>query len=140
MAELPIAVYEEGSDRERVVLIKSFRKKLRKIVAAELPRAKKKFSRKTWRRKGLEAIFRDLLPSISQGGKPERVDRGSVLRVRLRYEDAKFWPSDAEGKILLNPPLRKTTRVFDSPFRESKTRADGTWLICQRWRHGVNSD
>ena len=122
--ELPIAVYEEGSDRERVVLIKSFRKKLREAVAAELPRAKKKFSRKTWRRKGLEAIFRDLLPSISQGGKPEEyVDRGNVLRVRLRYEDAKVlaW-RDARGKILLNPPLRKTTRVFDSPFREEQNQ------------------
>ncbi len=120
--ELPIAVYEEGSDRERVVLIKSFRKKLREAVAAELPSAKKKFSRKTWRRQGLEDLFRDLLPSISQGGKPEEyVDRGNVLRVRLRYEDAKVlaW-RDARGKILLNPPLRKTTRVFDSPFREGQ--------------------
>ena len=122
--ELPIAVYEEGSDGERVVLIKSFRKKLREAVAAEQPRAKKKFSRKTWRRNGLEDIFRDLLPTISQGGKPEEyVDRGKVLRVRLRYEDARVlaW-RDARGKILLNPPLRKTTRVFDSPFREEESK------------------
>ena len=104
--ELPIAVYEEGSDRERVVLIKSFRKKLREAVAAELPKAKKKFSRKTWRREGLEDIFRDLLPSISQGGKPEEyVDRGNALRVRLRYEDAKVLGlARRQGKILLNPP------------------------------------
>jgi hypothetical protein len=122
--ELPIAVYEEGSDGERVVLIKSFRKKLREAVVAEQPRAKKKFSRKTWRRNGLEDILRDLLPTISQGGKPEEyVDRGKVLRVRLRYEDARVlaW-RDARGKILLNPPLRKTTRVFDSPFREEESK------------------
>ena len=73
---------------------------------------------------GVGSYFRDLLPSISQGGKPEEyVDRGNVLRVRLRYEDAKVlaW-RDARGKILLNPPLRKTTRVFDSPFREEQNQ------------------
>jgi len=118
--ELPIGVYQEEGDREKVVLIKSFRKRLREVVAAELPKAKRKFSRKTWRRDGLEDILRDLLPSISQGGKlDEFVDRGNVLRVRLRYEDAKVlgW-RDARGKILLNPTLRKTRRIFDSPFRE----------------------
>ena len=118
--ELPIGVYQEEGDRERVVLIKSFRKRLREIVAAELPKAKRKFSRKTWIRDGLEDILRDLLPSISQGGKlDEFVDRGKVLRARLRYEDAKVlgW-RDARGKILLNPTLRKTRRIFDSPFRE----------------------
>jgi hypothetical protein len=117
--ELPVAVYQEGADRESVVLIKSFRKRLREVVATELPKAKRKFSRKTWRRDGLEDILRDLLPAISQGGTlDEFVDRGKVLRARLRYEDAKVlgW-RDARGKILLNPPLRKTTRIFDSPFR-----------------------
>lgn len=117
--ELPIAVYQE-EDREKVVLIKSFRKRLREVVAAERPGAKKRFSRKTWRRHGLEHVFRDLLPSLSQGGKLEEfIDRGNVLRVRLRYDDAKVlgW-RDARGKILLNPTLRKTRRVFDSPFRE----------------------
>ena len=131
--ELPIAVYEEGSGRERVVLIKSFRKKLREIVAAELPKAKKKFSRKTWRREGLEDIFRDLLPSISQGGKPEEyVERGNVLRVRLRYEDAKVlaW-RDARGKILLNPPFAKRRGFLIPPSGRSKTRADGTGrFVC----------
>jgi hypothetical protein len=120
--ELPVAVYQDGSDRGSVVLIKSFRKKLREVVATELPKAKRKFSRKIWRRDGLEEILRDLLPAISQGGTlDEFVDRGEVLRVRLRYEDAKVlaW-RDAQGKILLNPPLRQTTRVFDSPFREEE--------------------
>ena len=54
------------------------------------------------------------------GGRIEEfIDRGDVLRARLRYEGAIVlgW-KDARGKILLNPPLRKTTRVFDSPFRE----------------------
>jgi superfamily II DNA/RNA helicase len=118
--ELPIAVYQEEGGRESVVLIKSFSKRLREVVAAELPKAKREFSRKTWRRDGLEDILRDLLPSISQGGKlDEFVDRGKVLRARLRYEDAKVlgW-RDARGKILLNPTLRKTRRIFDSPFRE----------------------
>jgi hypothetical protein len=118
--ELPIAVYQNDDDRENVVLIKSFRKRLREVVANELPKEKKKFSRKTWRREGLEGILRALFPSISQGGTlDEFVDRGKVLRVRLRYDDAKVlgW-RDARGKILLNPTLRKTMRVFDSPFRE----------------------
>jgi len=137
--ELPIAIYEEGSNHERVVLIKSFRKKLKEVVARELPKAKKKFSRLKWRRDGLEDIFRDLFPSISQGGKSEEfVDRGNVLRVRLRYEDATVlgW-RDARGKILLNPPLRKTTRVFDSPFRniEDKGRQNLADLSAvEAWR------
>jgi len=118
--EMPIGVYQEEGGRDKVVLIKSFRKRLREVVATELPKAKRKFSRKTWRRDGLEDILRDLLPSISQGGKlDEFVDRGKVLSARLRYEDAKVlgW-RDARGKILLNPTLRKTRRIFDSPFRE----------------------
>lgn len=118
--EIPIAVYQEGSEGERVVLIKSFRKRLREAVAAEGPKVRRTFSRKTWRRKGLEAVFEGWMPSISQGGTIDAfVDRGNVLRVRLRYDDAKVlgW-RDARGRILLNPPLRKTTRVFDSPFRE----------------------
>lgn len=122
--ELPIAIYQDDEDRENVVLIKSFRKRLREVVATELPKSKKKFSRKTWRRDGLEDILRDLLPSISQGGTfDEFVDRGKVLHIRLRYDDAKVlgW-RDARGKILLNPTLRKTRRVFDSPFREDAER------------------
>lgn len=117
--ELPLAVYEEDSNGEAVTLIKSFRRKLREAVARTAPRAKRKFSRKTWKRSGLEDLLRDFFPAISQGGVLEEfVDRGKVLRARLRYEEAKVlgW-RDARGRILINPPLRRTTRIFDSPFR-----------------------
>ena len=123
--EVPMAVYEKDSEGKFVTLTKSFRKQLRHTVADKFPKLKKKFARKTWRRNGLEKIFRDLFPSLTMGGEQDEfVDRGGVLRVRLRYENATVlgW-KDARGKILLNPPLRKTTRVFDSPFRE-KTSDD----------------
>ena len=48
----------------------------------------------------------------------ELVDRGKVLRARLSYENAVVlgW-KDARGKVLLNPPMRRVKRVYDSPFR-----------------------
>ena len=124
--ELPLAVYEMESNGKRVTLTKSFRKTLRENISQKYPRLKKKFSRKTWMRKGLENVFRDLLPSLTMGGQlDEFVDRGGVLRVRLRYDSATVlgW-KDSRGKILLNPPLRKTTRVFDSPFRDKRPEED----------------
>lgn len=124
--ELPLGVYEKESKGKLVTLTKSFRKKLRETISRENPKLKKKFSRKTWKRGGLEKVFCDYFPSITMGGElDEFVDRGGVLRVRLRYENATVlgW-KDARGKILLNPPLRKTTRIFESPFIEKKQADD----------------
>ena len=121
--EWPVAIFEKGSDRNLVTLTKSFRKKLRDTVSLKFPELKKRFSRKTWRRNGLENVFQDLFPSLSMGGEyDEFVERDGVLRVRLRYENATIlgW-KDARGKILLNPPLRKIKRIFESPFKEKKS-------------------
>ena len=118
--ELPLAVYDQDSNGAWVTLIKSFRNKLREAVRAEEPKVRKKFSRKKWRRDGLEEILREFFPRVSTGGELDCfIDRGKVLGARLRYESATVlaW-RDARGKILLNPPLRKTTRVYDSPFRD----------------------
>lgn len=118
--ELPLAVYDQDSSGSWVTLIKSFRNKLREAVRAEEPKIRKKFSRKKWRRDGLEEILREFFPRVSTGGELDCfIDRGKVLGARLRYESATVlaW-RDARGKILLNPPLRKTTRVYDSPFRD----------------------
>ena len=122
--ELSLGMYgeEESGTVNKITLIKSFRKQLRDVMIEETPKVKKKYSRKVWRRKGLENVFRDILPSISQGGElVEFVDRGKVLRARLSYENAVVlgW-KDARGKVLLNPPMRKVKRVYDSPFREQK--------------------
>ena len=120
--EIPLAVYEKSSEDKLVTLTKSFRKQLRKTVSEKYPKFKKKFSRKTWTRLGLENVFREIFPSLTMGGSlDEFVDRGGVLRARLRYENATVlgW-KDSRGKILLNPPLRKTTRIFDSPFKEKQ--------------------
>ena len=119
--EISIGMYqdEENGGQNKIVLIKSFRKRCEDVTADESPRTKKKFSRKVWRRKGLENVFRDILPSVSQGGElVEFVTRGKVLRARLSYENAVVlgW-KDARGKVLLNPPMRKVKRVYDSPFR-----------------------
>lgn len=119
--ELSIGTYgeKEASDPLKIILIKSFRKRLREVTAEENPRLRKQFSRKVWRRQGLEEVFRPLLPLVSQGGElVEFVDRGKVLRVRLSYENAMVlgW-KDARGKVLLNPPMRRVKRVYDSPFR-----------------------
>lgn len=124
--EVPLAVYETESMGKRVTLTKSFRKKLRETIAEKFPQFKKKFSRKTWMRKEIENIFSEFLPSLTMGGQlDELVDRGGVLRARLRYDTATVlgW-KDVRGKILLNPPLRKTTRVFDSPFKEKQNAED----------------
>ena len=113
---------EENNSQIKIVLIKSFRKRLREVTAEESPRVKKKFSRKVWRRKGLENVFRDVLPLVSQGGElMEFVTRGKVLRARLSYENAVVlgW-KDARGKVLLNPPMRRVKRVYDSPFRPNE--------------------
>ena len=110
---------DEPGKQPKIVLIKSFRKRLREVTAEENPRLKKKFSRKVWRRHGLEEVFREILPLVSQGGElVELVDRGKVLRARLSYENAVVlgW-KDARGKVLLNPPMRRVQRVYDSPFR-----------------------
>lgn len=118
--EVPLAIVDSESMGKRVTLTKSFRKNLRETIAEKFPQFRKKFSRKTWMRRGLENVFREFLPSITLGGSlDELVDRGGVLRARLRYDSATVlgW-KDARGKILLNPPLRKTTRIFDSPFKE----------------------
>ena len=119
--EIPIAVYVEESIGEKVLLIKSFRKLLRQAVESERPKGKKKYSRKTWRRLGLEDQFRPFFPALSQGGElVEFVDRGKVLSARLSYENAQTlgW-KDSRGRFLLNPRLRKTARSFDSPFLEN---------------------
>ena len=124
--ELPMGVYEKDSGGKLVTLTKSFHKQLRKTIALDYPKLKKKFSRKTWNRSGLEKVFYDFFPSLTMGGEfDEFVDRGGVLRVRLRYENATVlgW-KDARGKILLNPPLRKTTRIFESPFIKKKQSED----------------
>jgi len=116
--EIPIAVYVEESMGEKVLLIKSFRKLLRQAVESERPKGKKKYSRKTWKRLGLEDQFRPFFPALSQGGElVELVDRGKVLSARLSYENAQTlgW-KDSRGRFLLNPRLRKTARSFDSPF------------------------
>ena len=118
--EWPVGIFEKGSNRNLVTLTKSFRKKLRDTVSLKFPELKKRFSRKTWRRNGLENVFQDLFPSLSMGGEyDEFVERDDVLRVRLRYENATIlgW-KDARGKILLNPPLRKIKRIFESLLRK----------------------
>jgi hypothetical protein len=120
--EVPIGILDAESKGKRVTLTKSFRKQLRETIAEKYPQFTKKFTRKIWMRKGLEKVFREFLPSLTMGGQlDEFVDRGGVLRVRLRYDAATVlgW-KDARGKILLNPPLRKTTRVFESPFKEKE--------------------
>lgn len=118
--EIPLAVYVEESIGEKVTLIKSFRKLLRQAVLVERPRGKKKYSRKTWNRLGLEDQFRAFFPAISQGGElVEFVDRGKVLNARLSYDNARAlgW-KDSRGRFLLNPQLRKISRSFESPFQE----------------------
>jgi len=116
--ELPVGVYLEESLGEKVVLIKSFRKLLREAVMQERPRAKRKYSRKTWRRLGLEDQLRPFFPVLSLGGElVEFVDRGKVISARLSYEQARVlgW-KDSKGQFLLNPHLRRSARSFDSPF------------------------
>ena len=128
--ELPLAVYDQDSNGSWVTLIKSFRNKLREAVRAEEPKVRKKFSRKKWRRDGLEEILREFFPRVSTGGELDCfIDRGKVLGARLRYESATVlaW-RDARGKILLNPPLRRTTRVYDSPFRDISDSKDADSL------------
>ena len=119
--ELPIAVYEDDSNRTRVTLIKSFRNKLRQATQTLPPKERKILSRKKWKRQGLESVLKEFLPLVSNGGVLEQfVDRGKVLGVRLRYEEATVFAwRDARGKMLLNPPLRRTTRIYDSPFKEN---------------------
>ena len=119
--EISLGMYQENEEGKtpKIILIKSFRKRLREVIAEESPGLKKKFSRKVWRRHGLEDVFRSILPLASQGGElVELVDRGKVLRARLSYENAVVlgW-KDARGKVLLNPPMRRVKRVYDSPFR-----------------------
>jgi superfamily II DNA/RNA helicase len=123
--EIPLAVYVDESMGERVTLIKSFRKLLRQAVLAERPKAKKKFSRKTWKRLGLEDQLRPFFMHLSQGGQlVEFVDRGKVLSARLSYDNAQVlgW-KDSRGRFLLNPTLRKSSRTFDSPFLEENASA-----------------
>ena len=118
--EIPVGVYDSEDEKEKVILIKSFRKKLREAVKEKPAKIRKSFSRKVWRRGGLEKVLRDFFPYLSQGGEFfEFVDRGKVLRARLRYEGARVlgW-RDSRGRILLNPPMRKVTRLYESPFRD----------------------
>ncbi|MDG1139122.1 MAG: DEAD/DEAH box helicase [Opitutales bacterium] len=119
--ELPIAVYEDNSNRTQVTLIKSFRHKLNQAVQTRPPKERKVLNRKKWKRQDLENVVKEFLPLVSCGGVFEQfVDRGKVLGARLRYEEATVlaW-RDARGKMLLNPTLRKTTRIYDSPFKEN---------------------
>lgn len=128
--ELPFAVYEEDSQKSRVVLIKSFRAKLLDSVKSKSHGIQRKMARKKWRREGLEEVLREFFPDVSNGGALDSfVDRGKVLGARLRYENATVlaW-RDAKGRMLLNPPLRKTTRIYDSPFREKSGFEDLTNL------------
>ncbi len=121
--EVPVAVIDEESGGKRVLLIKSFRRRLREMMAEESPNRRRKFSRKAWRRKGLEKVFGPLFTTLASGGRlDEFVDRGGVLCARLRYEEAIVlgW-RDAKGKVLLNPPLRKAKREYVPPFAETET-------------------
>lgn len=127
--EIPLAIYVDESLGEKVILIKSFRKLLREAVANERPKGRKKYSRKTWRRLGLEDQFRPFFPALSQGGElVEFIDRGKVLNARLNYNNAHTlgW-KDSRGRFLLNPQLRTITRSFESPFQQG-TKGKGESL------------
>ena len=106
--ELPLAVYDEDSDRKRVILIKSFRNKLREVVKGEKPYIRKKFARKKWKRDGLEQVLRDFFPKLSNGGTLESfVDRGKVLGARLSYESAVVLGWRCTGEDFTEPSTKK---------------------------------
>jgi superfamily II DNA/RNA helicase len=130
--ELPVAMFEEESGKDRVVLIKSFRKKLRAVIAEKKNAGlKRKFSRRSWKRVGMEDHFSPFFPEVSQGGVlVEFVERGKVLCARLSYEQATVlgW-KDGGGRVLLNPKLRKSQRVYESPFLESSNNNQDLGLL-----------
>ena len=118
--EIPIGVLESEENPQKVILIKSFRKKLRDAVAEEPAKRRKSITRKVWVRSRLEQSLSRFLPVLSQGGTvDEFILRGKVLRARLRYDQATIlgW-RDNRGKVLINPTLRKVRRIYDSPFKE----------------------
>lgn len=119
--EIPLALTDLENPEGEVRLIKSFRKKLMLAATGKSPKERKKFSKKIWKRKGLESEFKEFFPLVSQGGRLEQfVCRGKILSARLRYEEATIlaW-RDARGRLLLNPPMRRVKRVYDSPFKEN---------------------
>ena len=123
--EIPIAIMDEESGGKQVLLIKSFRRRLREIMTDEPPSKCRKFAKKAWRRRGLEKVFSPLFPVLASGGRLDKfVDRGGVLHARLRYEEATVlgW-RDAKGKVLLNPPLRTSKREYVSPFEEASNES-----------------
>ena len=118
--EISLGMYQENEEGNppKIILIKSFRKRLREVIAEESPGLKKKFSRKVWRRHGLEEVFRNILPLASQGGElVELVDRGKVLRARLSYENAVVlgW-KDARGKFFLTRRCVELNEFMILPF------------------------
>ena len=97
--EIPVATIDEESGGGRVLLIKSFRRRLREAMREEPSHRRRKFSKKAWRRKGLEKVFAPLFPILASGGRlDEFVDRGDILSARLRYDEATVlgW-RDAKG-------------------------------------------
>jgi len=136
--EVPVAAIDKESAYERVLLIKSFRRRLREALANDSAQRRRKFTKKAWKRRGLEKVFAPIFPLLSFGGKlAEFVDRGGVLHARLSYEDATVlgW-RDAKGRVLINPILRKSHREFVSPFSEkdsASSRPLANALPAESW-------
>ena len=120
--EVPVAAIDEKSEGRRVLFIKSFRRRLREVMADEPAHRRRKFSKKVWRRKGLKKVLGPIFPILASGGRlVEFVARAGILNARLSYDYATVngW-QDSKGRILLNPPLRKSSREYVSPFAENE--------------------
>ena len=120
--EVPVAAIDEKSEGRRVLFIKSFRRRLREVMADEPAHHRRKFFKKVWRRKGLKKVLGPIFPILASGGRVvEFVARAGILNARLSYDYATVlgW-QDAKGRILLNPPLRKSSREYVSPFAENE--------------------
>ena len=118
--EIPIGVLESEENPQKVILIKSFRKKLRDAVAEEPAKRRKSITRKVWVRSRLEQSLSRFLPVLSQGGTvDEFILRGKVLRARLRYDQATIlgW-RDNRGKVLINPTAPKVAEFMIHPLRK----------------------
>ncbi|MBL63284.1 MAG: DEAD/DEAH box helicase [Opitutae bacterium] len=134
--ELPIARFPEEEGQGQVELLKSFRRRLRKHFLETNPKKLGRYGKKLWDLDRLERMLGPLFPELTFGGRwKELIEKNGILSVRLEYLEAQaFGWKDKNGKILLNPPLRKRRQEWVSPFsNEAASEPFSDNCLAEAW-------
>ena len=140
--ELPLARFPEEEGQEKLLLLKSIQQRIRKYLNESKSRCKRRTPPKFLSLEQIEKRILPLLPRITQGGRAsELYENRGTISVRLDYSEAQvFGWQDSKGKILLNPPTRRSTQEIPDAYRDflpgkNVTNAPNMETPADAWYH-----